>query len=622
MVKGHLIGCALVVVLSCLCVHALEKPIRFDGDGLIAAFGDYDSDKLTDVFLIRPDLKTFELMKHYKEDSKKQLQRVDSITCPSFGDGQSIVGLIPGDFHGNATLDVIVVSRTKQLIDGQTSWGPLYDLRLLKGNTFQFDCSAMSRPPFASVTSHPLMMDYNGDMISDLVADDKENGRTVWLGQTNGMFKKNKLRSHTAEKEQPLNDPNSNAFIDLNGDGLADLFFEGSESMEYWLADDLGRYGQSAANFIRIPYPTGFDVLGASSFFDVNGDHMIEHLKPACTKNKCSILYLEKKLADDNRTEVYTWKPMIDDLVLNHNGTDYRYMFSEVKYQEPLKLPITLHHGDIDADGYGDIVTIMKIFGKDRVVLLHNNESSANDLGRTYNFFDSQPSFQSPVLVSLFDLREDSKLDVLTTSKIENYNQTKSVKYAIGAQLNSEMVDANFLKILVASGRCPDDRCYLEGWIEQQYKVNYGTNEAGPFVKYELRDANGNWKYSCAGQLSQSGYFSLQVPYMVFGLGSYANYVDRMIVTIPGGNGTKREHLLEEIVPDAQIILIPHPMDEPSRWLTKLFLTPSDIVFQTLYTLLGMCLSLLFIILILHRRELKEDEKEAKQFQQWWLGTR
>ena len=107
---------------------------------------------------------------------------------------------------------------------------------------------------------------------------------------------------------------------------------------------------------------------------------------------------------------------------------------------------------------------------------------------------------------------------------------------------------------------------------------------------------------------------------MVLGLGSYANYVDQIKVTVPGGKDEKREHIIEQVVPDAQVIVIPHPMDEPRYWMTKLFYTPSDIVFQTLYTLLGICVTLLVIIFGLHKREQIEDKKEQREFRGNYLN--
>lgn len=76
------------------------------------------------------------------------------------------------------------------------------------------------------------------------------------------------------------------------------------------------------------------------------------------------------------------------------------------------------------------------------------------------------------------------------------------------------------------------------------------------------------------------------------------------------------------IVPNAQIIIIPTPLNEPKRWLMRLFLKPSEIIFQTLYTLFGICSFILIIIGFMHRKEVKEDLKEQQEYKKNWVDSR
>ena len=58
------------------------------------------------------------------------------------------------------------------------------------------------------------------------------------------------------------------------------------------------------------------------------------------------------------------------------------------------------------------------------------------------------------------------------------------------------------------------------------------------------------------------------------------------------------------------MLVIPSPLEMPSRWETKLFITPSHAVLQTGLALTGTCLLVTVIILILHYRERKHDKLE------------
>ena len=489
------ISAIVIVIISSICLPSCteaflkEKPTSIsypDVRGLIAAFGDFDSDKLTDVFVIKQNLKAFQVMKHY--DHGQLLQR--SKMCRPFRErNQDLVGLIPGDFHGNAMMDVVLVSRYYE--------ASYYSLRLLRGNTTNFECSQVNAPPFAEVNTQPLMLDFNGDMISDLMADDRNGQRSVWLGSANGTFEKIDFYSPTENVsmvefpsnsiaysnfsdtifKQPITDPNANAFIDLNQDGVADIFVDGKEFMEYWYADDEREYGRLPPRLIT--RPSGYDIIGQSAFFDVSGDDQIEHLLPVCTKEKCSILALVWYEANSTGL-LYDWVTVGDNFKFVDNSTFMK--FTPVHYKKNLTLPITLRHGDLNGDGYEDIVTIMTApSGGDRVVLLENVPSSDNVVKRAFQMFAKQPNIVQPIVATFFDIKEDSKLDILASTRPGIVNASQGP--AIEARLNTQMFDANFIKILVASGRCPEDQCYKEGWVEQQYRVNYGTNQPGPFIR-------------------------------------------------------------------------------------------------------------------------------------------
>ena len=100
----------------------------------------------------------------------------------------------------------------------------------------------------------------------------------------------------------------------------------------------------------------------------------------------------------------------------------------------------------------------------------------------------------------------------------------------------------------------------------------------------------------------------------MFGLGRSPNFVDDLKVGIPQGKGTTdRVHDWSSIIPNAQVIVIPYPNDKPTDWMTKLLVTPSKLLLQTGGVLLGLCLLVAGLILILHIKEKKEDEREKRK---------
>jgi integrin alpha FG-GAP repeat containing protein 1 len=112
------------------------------------------------------------------------------------------------------------------------------------------------------------------------------------------------------------------------------------------------------------------------------------------------------------------------------------------------------------------------------------------------------------------------------------------------------------------------------------------------------------------------------MPYSVFGLGETPNFVETVSASIPSGRMPIRKSKWTQIVPDAQVVLIPFPPNETDYWISKLFYTPSNIVFSTLITLASICCVLVLIIGILHRKELLEDLAEHEEYKRHWPESR
>lgn len=583
---------------------------------LLTAFGDFNHDRLTDIFLITDNGRSFELI--FQNYHKVNFFKKSELKC-SFKNGELIATIIPSDFTGNAMMDLILVSTPPSRYN-------VFNLRLLAGNLTHIDCNALDELPFAQVDSQPLLLDINGDMISDLLVEQNEE-YYVWIGnhQTIG-FVKQPFPFNIFGKHVSMKQPNSNSFIDLNNDGVADIVINDRQTIQYWLA---GKDGYRTY-WKKIPYPSlelpqiilDDLLIGQLTLADINNDQIIEHILPVCTLFSCSIYALNN---------FSSWEPILNEIKINN----FYYHFVEFKERQ-LHLPVTLRVGDLTNDGYPDLVAIMKqIDGNDsapsRVVLFENLPSNDNFLNRTFkptvleissSVFDEDK--EAPVLITYFDLLEDGKLDLIvnTAPIVSDRVVLDTQNFKIIRLSEREELDTNFLKVLVSTVLCTNNSCYGEDYyILEKYQVPYGTNKAGPQVCYELVDYKGHWIKSCSGQLSQSAHFALQMPYAFFNLGMYANYIERVSITVPSGNTSVIFQRIEnQIVPDSQIVVIPNPLNEPRKWKIQFFLTPSEFINNTLYTFGAICLVLIIIIIILHRREVRQDEPERQMFKGFWVN--
>lgn len=108
---------------------------------------------------------------------------------------------------------------------------------------------------------------------------------------------------------------------------------------------------------------------------------------------------------------------------------------------------------------------------------------------------------------------------------------TAPVKFFI----NNLNEDTFFFKTLVSNGVCPE-WCDDSRWPERFPSPKpYGVSQPGTVVKFIVTDTGGVNRIRCGGQLYQSSYQSLQLPYAFIGLGRTFSYIVQFSVGISAG---------------------------------------------------------------------------------------
>ena len=110
-----------------------------------------------------------------------------------------------------------------------------YGLIVLKGSVFKkgtwenvtIDDKTALFVDDGNITTQPMLLDINGDMISDLlVSEIDEDGKSSYFVYLGGSFERRPF--HSLNQNFKAKKSNSNAFIDLNHDGVSDIFLEGT----------------------------------------------------------------------------------------------------------------------------------------------------------------------------------------------------------------------------------------------------------------------------------------------------------------------------------------------------------------------------------------------------------
>uniref|UniRef100_A0A3Q2NPB4 Integrin alpha FG-GAP repeat containing 1 n=1 Tax=Fundulus heteroclitus TaxID=8078 RepID=A0A3Q2NPB4_FUNHE len=374
-----------------------------DKHGTVAAFGDFNSDKQTDIFIIREQS---ELVIFLADSTSPYFKPKVNISKDVLPQGAVITSVVPGDYDGDSRMDVLL---TAQINSPETSvfvfWGNNNTLETTKGLTLN-----------VTFTDQPLVMDFNGDMIPDVF------GVSTSLKTTDALNSLVKMRI-----------PHSNAFIDLNKDFTADLF----------LTTEDGRFETWCNAALLFPDPP-------LCFAPADGDGYQDHLLPACLDDGCrqSVIYLARRSSAE-------WVPVLSDF--KQRDTVWGFVPGTTS------LPLVLHLGDYNLDGFPDALVILRnTSGSDQRAFLLENvpcKIPSCSVGRMFHIHWDQTdlgAIQKAVMATFFDIYEDGILDMLILSRAEDKKDLM-----IHALKNNFEADAYFVKVMVLSGlcsnACPED---------------------------------------------------------------------------------------------------------------------------------------------------------------------
>ncbi|XP_058832262.1 T-cell immunomodulatory protein [Topomyia yanbarensis] len=546
-------------------------------DTIPAAYGDFNSDELFDVFVLRNNFRTVQIL--FGSDDKPLLQEGPKCEYKNF----HITSVIPGDFDGDAYMDVMItVKRDGENQGVYINWG---------GSEYM-NCSKEDDEPLIIMRGQPLALDYDQDFIIDLFGMSTIGERMFWI------FKKPKdshrkppdvIRMDTRFSEQ-LKVFHSHAIVDLDKDFTADLFLTTTGDYEVWKGVEPNG-GFVFSHKIKAAVGNYGSHIGQSIFLDVELDGNLLQIVPVCFDSNCQ-----------------------NSSILVHHGNHFHDLHIDFKDDHNdlwgFVVPnisnwatqvITLRGGDFNLDGYPDLLaTLSKPAGQMQTFLLENvlcEKLACNHMKRTFivRWKALAPFSNGTIMGSFYDFYNDGILDAIFVERAGN--TTRPVAFR-----NSLDYDANFVKVIVLTGlsnRTGPKKLTPLG----RKKRTYGTNLPGPRIEYNITTQDGDPQHGASAQLPQSAYFSLHLPYTTFGLGRTPNFVDSLTVGL-----TNHSRTWTQLIPNSQMIVVPWPIMEPDKWKAQLFVTPSKLILKSVVALGGICLVILLLILVLYAKEKREDK--------------
>ncbi|XP_053402871.1 T-cell immunomodulatory protein-like [Mercenaria mercenaria] len=510
--------------------------------GIIAAFGDFDADKYTDVFVISDDGKSLSV---YLADIEKDFKETKLLVLDS--NDLHISSVVPADFDGDLQMDVMITLHKK----GGTSYTVSPRIYWGQGSSLNTTTGGFLKLP--DMTDQPLLMDKNADMIPDLFGEKAPGERYFWIFRTDRNFTEEKQGLPQGQTTlAPLRTPQSGAFVDLDNDLTADLCVVSktdNTQLEYWTNQNGNLTWKET---ITVKYEKELKVIGQFVFADFDGDLYADVLVPACLDEACTQSLILVYWQTNQK-----WVKL--PVGLSYGQRTWNFIPQDQSgAPEFLKVPITLRVGDFNLDGFPDLLAVVgnATGNLHRAVIMYNNlcGGDCGGFARTFSIdWDTwlESHDHRALLPAFYDLRDNGILDVIVTS-IDSTGASKTE-----VREHDFVDDACFMKVTVVSGlcdyNCPGDR------------KPYGVNQPGPVVRYKTTDLSGDPQHKIAFQLSQSAYMPLQLPYSVFGLGQTPNFVDTLQVGIPTNTSEKLTRDWTSVIPNSQLLIIPYPINDPSR---------------------------------------------------------
>ncbi|KZT11560.1 uncharacterized protein LAESUDRAFT_783948 [Laetiporus sulphureus 93-53] len=621
-----------------------------DGEGGVIAFGDFNGDQFLDLLALGPDRQTLSVyLWHHDEYTFRK--------SASFRHPQKVINVVPGDFTQNGKLDLLVMSQASA-----ASQLSLQVYTAIPGGGFALH--PILAPP--SVQAQPIPMDITGELKVDLLgipspapsSSPFRMWKNVWNSSDPDSAMFNLTEPNFNGARCTLSNPHSNAAIDLNGDCLADLFLVcdegrgGSKYFQIWMNNkdsgfvlvQIGRLpqGTQSISFADMDRDGTVDMVFAtcssvSSSSGVGSDCYINiafnKQLPLCSSPTSSgvkdgrricrppdqlctaDLEFRFDLNDSSDNDAFVRIPVFE-VFPPARGTSLPPSLLVLDTTSQPAVPVPLRLGDVNQDGFPDILTIVvtgsgsKRTQTPQLALSVPCASgvpgcSAEHARRGWSVVkkgaDALRNIQDARSAAFLDVDEDGTLDFMVQ---------RTGKQGEGNVLfvqNNFYYDAFFLKAIVLNGACGGGVCKSPNGTYYPFGVSY----PGATFKYTVLDTSGKRSAAAVGQLPQTAYNALLTPYSYFGLGRTNNYIENLFV---GSTKHSDKHYIniEGVIPNSKVVISP-PIGEDDVWKRELYLRPGEWIPWVTLTVVAAAAILALIVFILHLNEKREDELERRR---------
>ena len=240
-----------------------------------------------------------------------------------------------------------------------------------------------------------------------------------------------------------------------------------------------------------------------------------------------------------------------------------------------------------------------------------------------------QKSDDGTVFISLFSKdAEKFNLQLNVTNNTKIGNLTRAVFYDIN--------EAGALGLIVQNDTLHNffiynfrrDKYFIKSKLMNDKEALYDINIGASF-RFIVTSKDGSRHMDISYQLAQTSDTNIPLPYSLMGLGETNNYVENFQILSGNYYIMGKENFDKEkyrnfrdhtpVIPNTQMAIYKFKNGKNKiEWYIDLYVLPTDTLLIIALSIVGFMLVILGIIIYLHVREVKEEQKETNKFKSWF----
>ena len=417
--------------------------------------------------------------------------------------------------------------------------------------------------------------------------------------------------------DKPISTKGGIAFVDLDGDCLPDIVLTHDENdkrlIEIYTSkrqyDDNKKYCLKQIIELEDKDKYGaFAITRVNDDKDENSAPMLDIIIPLIKENKINIYKNQRKIG-------YKWSNNYcnkDFANINNDTLFYNYSIDTLSVEG---------YSDLEIEqNYPTVIRVGDFLGSSNPGILLRQKKKGSNISIISLFKREEKQFKHYTSIEMDKIIDEKKPegDEFLMGLFFDIDETGTLSLILPSSKGKNYFFFNYQRTVY----------FLKAKLMNHQKNLFDTN-LGATYRYIVTDKNGDRHMDVAHQLSQTSDMNIPLPYSIMGLDDTNNYVE-YFQTISGNylNETSDEFENKEetdwktnspIIPNTQMMIFKfNNTDKKCEWNVDLIVQPMEQIWLFLIIVVFVLLIVLGVIIYLHVKELKEEEKETNKFKSWF----